>query len=62
MQYIDVNSLNDAGETPLHLAIMFNAFKSARALLHLHANPNIISKEGNAPLHYISPNCAEDKT
>ena len=61
MQRMDVNGLNNEGETPLHLAIMMNAFPSAHALLHLHADPNIIAKNGNAPLHYLAPGCIEDE-
>lgn len=61
MQRMDVDALNNEGETPLHLAIMMNAFPSARTLLHLHADPNIIANNGNAPLHYLAPGCIEDE-
>lgn len=60
MNRLKVNSLNNENETPLHYAIILNAFKSAQALLHLHADPNIVAKNGNAALHYLVPGCSED--
>lgn len=44
------------------MAIIMNAFKSAQALLAEQANPNIVAKNGNTALHYITPGCAEDET
>lgn len=61
MNRLDVNSLNYEHESPLHYAIMLNAFKSAQVLLHLHADPNIVAKNGNAALHYLIPGCSEDE-
>lgn len=61
MNRLSVNSLNFDHESPLHYAIMLNAFKSARTLLHLHADPNIVADNGNAALHYLIPGCSEDE-
>ena len=60
MNQMDVNAVNLEGETPLHLAIILNALKSAHVLLQHHANPNISTPSGNIPLHYIAPGCSED--
>ena len=54
LQHIDVNALNIDNETALHMAIMMKAYESALALLHLGADPNVVAKNGNAPLHYLS--------
>lgn len=64
MNHLSVNSLNFDHESPLHYAIMLNAFKSARALLHLHADPNIVADNGNAALKAFRTNtlCRSDNT
>lgn len=62
LHHIDVNALNDENETPLHMAIMMKAYGSAMALLHLGADPNVVAKNGNAPLHYLPPGCSEDES
>ena len=62
LQHIDVNALNIDNETALHMAIMMKAYGSALALLHLGADPNVVAKNGNAPLHYLPPGCSEDES
>lgn len=46
---IDDRNLKD--ETPLHLAVMQNQPETVRTLLSIGANPNIITKQGDLPLH-----------
>lgn len=57
-----MNAINDENETPLHMAIMMRAYGSAMTLLHLGADPNVVAKNGNAPLHYLPPGCSEDES
>jgi len=46
---IDDRNLKD--ETPLHLAVMQNQPETVKTLLIIGANPNIITKQGDLPLH-----------
>jgi Rel/ankyrin family protein len=46
---IDDRNLKD--ETPLHLAVMQNQPETVKTLLTIGANPNIITKLGDLPLH-----------
>ena len=38
-------------QTPLHLAVMQNQPETVKTLLSIGANPNIITKQGDLPLH-----------
>ncbi|KAM7459038.1 hypothetical protein BLSTO_00208 [Blastocystis sp. subtype 1] len=59
MNHATLDKPNVQGETPLHLAILLNAYKSALSLLHLGANPNAVALNGNTPLHYLPNGCAD---
>lgn len=51
---IDLNSLNDQRQTPLHLACMRNAYKSSYPLFHWYrADPKKQDIFGNTPFHYV---------
>lgn len=52
LRTIDVNSVNDQGETPLHLAVYHNHILIVDQLLDFGAQINIQNKEGESPLFY----------
>ena len=45
-----LNSQNQAGNTPLHWAIINNKAETAHKLLDMGTNPNIINEKGQTPL------------
>lgn len=45
-----LNSQNQAGNTPLHWAIINNKVDTAKLLLELGTNPNMINEKGETPL------------
>ncbi|XP_068565601.1 transient receptor potential cation channel subfamily A member 1b isoform X2 [Cebidichthys violaceus] len=47
----DLNSCDEQGNVPLHWAVEKNMAESCRALLDLGANPNILNKALQSPLH-----------
>ena len=59
MNHATLDKPNVQGETPLHLAILLNSYKSALSLLHLGANPNAVAFIGNTPLQYLPNGCAD---
>lgn len=46
-----INDRNLKDETPLHLAVMQNQPETVKTLLAIGANPTIITKQGDLPLH-----------
>lgn len=51
---VDVNAVNDLGQTPLDLCSLMGQEEAAQLLLHMGANPNIRDAEGKVPLHHFS--------
>jgi ankyrin repeat protein len=47
----EINSLNNAGETTLYLAVTYGQVKSTRRLLEAGADANIKNEHGRLPLH-----------
>jgi ankyrin repeat protein len=45
-----LNSQNQAGNTPLHWAIINNKVETAHKLLEMGTNPNLINEKGQTPL------------
>lgn len=48
---LNVNEVNDYGETPLHLAATFGHTEAVRSLLNSSANPLVGDVYGHTPLH-----------
>ena len=48
---IDINELDQHGQTPLYLAVCAGQLKMAQILLINHANPYIKGTNGSAPIH-----------
>ena len=53
---ININMTDSAGFTALHVASWNGYIDIARYLLDKGANPNIVSKAGNTPLSFATPN------
>ena len=53
---VNINMTDGAGFTALHVASWNGYIDIARYLLDKGANPNILSKAGNTPLSFASPN------
>ncbi|CAB0042013.1 unnamed protein product [Trichogramma brassicae] len=50
---IQLNAMDESGNTPLHLAVAEGHCKLIEALLRRGADPNAADAEGSTPLHYI---------
>uniref|UniRef100_A0ABD2WQD1 Uncharacterized protein n=1 Tax=Trichogramma kaykai TaxID=54128 RepID=A0ABD2WQD1_9HYME len=50
---VRVDTQDDMGRTPLHLAVEFNNKEAVKVLLKRGASPNIANKDGLTPLHLI---------
>lgn len=50
-----VNAKNDAGQTPLHLAVTSLNVEACKLLIEHGANVNIANNDGNTPLHFGAP-------
>ncbi|XP_023315734.1 ankyrin-3-like [Trichogramma pretiosum] len=52
-QSVEVDALDDYGNTPLHNACSCHNFGLAEVLLRRGANPNLVNENGSLPLHLI---------
>uniref|UniRef100_A0ABD2XQJ9 Uncharacterized protein n=1 Tax=Trichogramma kaykai TaxID=54128 RepID=A0ABD2XQJ9_9HYME len=52
-QSVEVDALDDNGNTPLHIACSWHNFRLAEVLLRRGANPNLVNENGSLPLHLI---------
>uniref|UniRef100_A0ABD2VZP1 Uncharacterized protein n=1 Tax=Trichogramma kaykai TaxID=54128 RepID=A0ABD2VZP1_9HYME len=52
-QLVEVDTKNEEGSTPLHLALSHGCKKLNQLLLEKHADPNLANAEGHTPLHVI---------
>ncbi|CAB0028004.1 unnamed protein product [Trichogramma brassicae] len=53
-QPLQIDIQDKDGNTPLHLALMFDKKRVADLLLKKGANPNLVNAEGRTPLHIFS--------
>lgn len=53
----DVDSEDEDGNTPLHIACQYRRVESVKALLYNHANPNATNHDGDSPLHLVGKDC-----
>lgn len=59
---ININQQDKDGDTPLHIAIFLANFKIVKILLENNADPLIIDKWGQTPLHRICFSISDPKT
>lgn len=52
-----VNLANELGESPLHWAVEWKAWRTVRTLLLAGADPTHVDSQLNTPLHKVSPDC-----
>uniref|UniRef100_A0ABD2WKE3 PRANC domain-containing protein n=1 Tax=Trichogramma kaykai TaxID=54128 RepID=A0ABD2WKE3_9HYME len=61
-QVLQVNAVNDLGQTPLHLAIKYNIRSLTKVLLRIGANSNLADGDGSTPLHTICKQGSDDQS
>ncbi|CAB0042756.1 unnamed protein product [Trichogramma brassicae] len=59
-QLVEMSARNEAGDTPLHLALVSGNKKMVELLLRRGAHSNLANAEGSTPLHVICNNYGDD--
>jgi hypothetical protein len=58
---INVNTQDERGRTPLHMAARFGTVHALHQLLSFGADPSLVDRYGETPLHYAATCCASSK-
>jgi hypothetical protein len=58
---INVNTQDERGRTPLHMAARFGTLHALHQLLSFGADPSLVDRYGETPLHYAAACCASSK-
>jgi ankyrin repeat protein len=59
IEYVDINAVNDNGDTALHLACYSKDVELIKMLLNRGANPRIVNRSGIAPWMLIASMCRD---